>query len=85
MTTTERITDLQGVWTILLPDVEQPADHQWSLWMMQHDPETVQAGLIQLAAKFNQLHGAMDADYRTRFSSSIMNRITRERRSAVTL
>ena len=52
---------------------------QWALWLLLHDPETVKQGVAQLAAKYRKVGGQMDREYMTKFASSVMNRITRER------
>lgn len=76
-------TALHELWALLLPEVTAPADRQLTLWLMLHDAATVRAGLVQMAAKYRQLNGDMEADYRVRFASSVMNRIARIGASAV--
>jgi len=70
--------EIKKVWTTLLPEIAVPADRQWALWLVLHDPEIVRKGIAQLAAKYRKVQGAMDADYMVRFASSVMNRLSNE-------
>lgn len=76
------ITQIKDVWIVLFPEVPAPADRQWALWLVLHDPDVVRRGIVQLAAKFRKLRGGMDIDYMVRFASSVMNRLSKERTRA---
>jgi uncharacterized protein YmfQ (DUF2313 family) len=78
MTETEFGNSIRQTWASLFPKVPVPDDGQWTLWLLLHDPATVTQGIAQLAAKYRKV-GGMDIDYMTKFASSVMNRITRER------
>lgn len=78
MTNTVFENSMRETWIALFPNVSVPDDGQWKLWLLLHDPETVKQGIAQLAAKYRKV-GGMDPDYMTKFASSVMNRITRER------
>ena len=71
--------EAKNTWTLLLPEVTQPSDQQWNLWLCLHDPKIVSQGITQLAAKYRRMNGQMDAAFITKFASSVMNRLTRER------
>jgi hypothetical protein len=73
-------TETKSTWALLLPEVPQPSDQQWSLWSLLHDSKTVVAGITQLAAKYRRTGGGMDSDYVLKFASSVMNRVSREQR-----
>lgn len=78
------VTGAKHTWRVLFPELELPADRQFALWLMLHDVKTVQSAFAQLAAKFEKLNGNMDADYRVKFASAIMNRLGRERKEIQT-
>ena len=76
------MTDINGVketWKLLFPELETPADRQFALWLMLHEHKTVQDAFAQLAAKYAKVGGNMDADYRVKFASAVMNRLAREK------
>jgi hypothetical protein len=73
-------TENKSTWGLLLPEVAQPSDQQWSLWSALHDPKTITAGITQLAAKYRRMGGRMDSDYVLKFASSVMNRFSRDQR-----
>lgn len=81
MTTTEFGNSMRETWTALFSNVPVPDEGQWALWLLLHDPETVKQGVAQLAAKYRKVGGQMDTEYMTKFASSVMNRITRERKN----
>jgi hypothetical protein len=75
--TTYTIHELKEFWTMLFPQSQAPADSQWALWFLQHDPGIVREGIVQLATKRRKLNDKMDADYMVKFASAVMNRLTR--------
>ena len=75
--------ELREAWAALFPNVAVPADSQFALWLMMHSDDIVREGMVQLATKRRKLHGQMDADYMIRFASAVMNRLTRERQTAI--
>jgi len=79
---TAQLTEVKEIWQALFPRVPLPVDGQWALWLIQHDSPTVKDGLCDLAVKYQSLKGAMDTTYMLKFASSVMNRITRERKAA---
>jgi hypothetical protein len=72
-------TDVRKLWALLLPEVEQPSVQQWNLWFCLHEPDVVKSGIAQMAAKYRRVAGSMDAEYRAKFASAVMNRLQRER------
>ena len=79
MTATDFRTSMCETWTALFPNIPAPADGQWALWLLLHDPGVVRQGIAQLATKYCKV-GGMDADYMVKFASSVMNRIAKEAR-----
>src|SRR5437763_844217 len=74
------IKTMKDTWARLFPQVPAPADSQWTLWLLLHDdPNIVRCGMAILARKHQALGGSMDSDYMTRFMSSVMARMTREK------
>jgi hypothetical protein len=74
------LAQAKEIWMALLPRAPLPADDQWLLWLFRHGVNTVSEAVGQLAEKHHKLNGAMDADYQIRFASSVMNRLSRERK-----
>lgn len=73
------IEELRILWASLFPaEIASPDDGQLTMWLLLHDAETVKKGIAHLAAKFRQLDGQMDASYRVKFCSSVMNRIEQD-------
>ena len=71
-------------WATLFANVPVPSDRQWAVWSLLHDPEIIRLGIGELAVKYEKLSGRMGPDHMLKFASSVMNRLTRERRSAIT-
>jgi hypothetical protein len=68
---------------MLFAECEVPADSQWALWFLLHDPSIVREGIAQPATKRRKLNGKMDADYMVKFASAVMNRLTRANAASV--
>jgi hypothetical protein len=80
MTTTENRVFLSETWTALFPGVTAPSDPQFALWLLLHDLATVKAGIAELAVKYRRLDGQMNPGWMAKFASSVMNRISREKK-----
>jgi len=75
------IQEIRTLWALLFPEgVASPDDRQLTMWLLLHDAQTVKKGIGHLAAKYRQLDGQMDASYRVKFCSSVMNRIEQEQK-----
>jgi predicted thioredoxin/glutaredoxin len=79
MTAIETRTALRDTWNAVFPQVPAPAESQFALWLLLHEPEVVRQGLAQLATKFRKVKEKMDFDYMVKYSSSIMNRLSKEK------
>ena len=82
--TQKSVPELKETWSLLFPEVMIPPDQQWALWLMLHDAKVVREGIAQLATKYNKLGSNMDADYRVKFASAVMNRLSREQKEIQT-
>lgn len=72
----QEIQQMSEVWRVLFPDVEPPPAQRWALWSLQHDASTIRKGLIQLATKYRNLNGKMEAEYMGKFLSVVLNRLS---------
>lgn len=77
-TTVSTITEIADVWGILFPDVDPPSPQQFALWTLLHDVATIRKAFATLAAKRSNPYGGMTPIHMEKFSSSVMNRLTRE-------
>lgn len=79
------IKSLRDTWVRLFPQVAAPADSQWMLWLLLNndDANVVRYGMATLARKYASLGGQMDHDYMVKFASSVMSRMSREKKEQV--
>jgi hypothetical protein len=78
----EVIQEFKQMWRAIFRN-EPPKDAQWMIWGKMHDMDTVREGLLQLALRHRKLAGVMDMDHMIRFSSAVMNRLTRDKLAAL--
>ena len=74
--------ELKVLWKALFR-TEPPTERQWAVWAIFHDADTIREGMLQLAIKDKKMAGGMSADYRIKFASAVMNRLSKEKRDAL--
>lgn len=80
MTNVDVQTELKNLWKqIFFVELD---DATWSRWFRYYSPAIVKQGLLQLHIKYRKTP-EMNLDYMTRFASSVMGRLDRERREAL--
>lgn len=72
---------IRECWRMVFPSFPI-SDRQLAIWLVSHDPSVVRQGIARAAVRYEQLHGEMDNDYILRFASSVMNRLSAERKEA---
>lgn len=71
----QNITELFGV--LFAPHTLEP--QQLAVWLTKHHIEVVRQALAATGVRFLKLKREMSLDYITRYSSSIMNRMTADK------
>jgi len=80
-TVDNNVQDLQTSWRLLFPNVDGPDARQWALWLILHGLDTVRQSIAKLAVRYERSSAELGTrDSLIKFASSIMNRVTREKK-----
>jgi hypothetical protein len=76
------MNELHELWRAVFR-IDPPTEQQWIIWEKLHDRDIIQEALLQLAVKHRKMAGTMTMDHMVRFSSAVMNRLSKDKRDAL--
>lgn len=73
---------LHVIWRALFR-MDPPPEQSWQMWEIHNTPTELREAILQLALKHKNTNGQMTADHMVRFVSSVLGRLNKQKREAL--